>query len=171
MLIVVLVIVLPRNSSTIISNDSDNTAFVENHENALFAAQEETNANFAEIKNMYARKNTLIRELIVLSGTKNSTFLEDITQLQFSLNKELSPDKFMDYQIRMEEKITIILGQVAESKQESKKVELLIVQIEGAQNRISFAKRQYNESVKTYNLLVKGYGKDHLHFKRKNYLN
>ncbi|MCH2022642.1 MAG: LemA family protein [Saprospiraceae bacterium] len=169
--IVIGVIVWSGNTSTKKPYKIEKTEFVENHENALITAQEETNVNFAEIKNMYARKNTLIRELLVLSGSGNSTFLGELTELQLALNNDLSPEKYMDYQIRMEENITKLLSEVAEADRTNEKIEFLIIQIEGSQNRITFAKRKYNQSVKTYNLLVKRYGKDFTGFKEKNYLN
>ncbi len=90
---VVAVIVWPRKPTPAFPTTVVKTENVQNYENSIISAQEETNANFAEIKNMYSRKNTLIRELFVLSGVRNNTFLEELTELKLAMNKDISPKR------------------------------------------------------------------------------
>jgi uncharacterized protein YutD len=74
----------------------------------------------------------------------------------------------MEKQSELQKKYSIITDRII-SQYGSDHISELLVQIEGAYNRISVEGKRYNEAVKEYNILVKKYGAEYPQFKLKPY--
>lgn len=125
-------------------------------ETKLIVAQEDVNAKFDLVQTAIDQRNNMIPDLFNAVDGNNS----DLN----ALNKEID---------RLREKLKTANGseryklesQLEEALAEAKKivrqqgsadnVEVMLVQIEGAENRIAFEKKSYNDAVKAYNILVK----------------
>lgn len=138
----------------------------------LIEAQENANAAWAQVENVINRRDQIIPELLVAVENENieySTTLQELEKLQEDL-KTVSDDEKIDIQVQIQAKTKELTGIIAQNSN-SEQVELLMVQIEGAYNRISVETRRYNDEVKEYNVLVKKYSDEFPDFKQMQYYN
>ncbi len=126
-----------------------------NIKNELIVAQEEVYAAYDMVQTAINKRNNMLPDLFsAVSNTDELTNVNtDIDQLKKRINDAEGETRF-ELEGKLDKKI-------AEAKQLAKRygdpqnVETLLVQIEGAENRITFEKKAYNEAVKRYNILVK----------------
>lgn len=136
----------------------------------LIDAEENANAQWAQVENVISRRNKLIPQLfssININDDEINKLKVEIDDLQNKIKNASEEDKIRlqaDLQSKFEN-----LTKLISSKNKSENVQTLMIQIEGAYNRISVEGKRYNEAVKTYNILVKKRGEDYPNFKIKPY--
>jgi hypothetical protein len=82
-----------------------------------------------------------------------SSINQEIEALRAQIKKSAGTEKFK-LEAQLDQKITDA-KQLVERYGNPERVERLMIQIEGAENRIAFEKKNYNDAVKSYNILVK----------------
>ncbi len=138
--------------------------------NGLVAGNEKIDSKFSEIDNQYKRRNDLIPQL--LSTIKGSTSFEEnvliqvtearasVGKLQLPANLPSDPAAQAEY-LQAQQSLGGALGRlmmVAEAYPDLKSTagfRDLQVQIEGTENRIAVARRDYIDSVKDYNTALR----------------
>lgn len=138
--------------------------------NQLIDAEENVNSAYAQLQNVYQRKTDLVPQLLELFVDNPSGLSAKIEQVQKDLEKDLAPEDREAKQSELSDLLNELTSEVNFSG-DSKSMETLMIQLEGAENRISVERKNYNSSVKQYNLLVKKEGDDYPEFEVKSYLN
>ncbi|MFD1552815.1 hypothetical protein DNU06_08370 [Putridiphycobacter roseus] len=145
---------------SISGNSSKGTAF------KLIELEEEVNAKYELIQTATERRNNLVPELLkaVQSNDNNRAIINEIENLQKQISSA-NATEIIPLEMALEKKINEAKGLVSTNDSKSS----LIISIEGAENRISFARSAYNEAVKNYNVLVKQNQADFPQFETKPY--
>ncbi len=115
----------------------------------LIELEEEVNAKLELVNTANDRRNNLIPQLLG-SISSNSSINSEIKDLQNEINAA-DDDEKIELELALEKKISEVKNLMGEGQAKTS----LIIEIEGAENRISFARNAYNEAVKHYNILVK----------------
>lgn len=140
------------------SSGDGNTGGVEN---LLIMAEENMLSKYDLVQTAIQQRNAMLPDLFAAVSGSHSDLKKintEIDALKVTIKNASKNEKFK-LENQLDKKIT-------EAKQLAKKygtnsdTELLLVQIEGAENRISFEKKTYNDAVKEYNILVKQNQKD-----------
>ncbi len=136
----------------------------------LIDAEENANAAWAQVENVISRRDKLIPQLFAAVEIKDSRLTKLINEANSLKNQtnELSGNEKISAESDLQKKYEEITKIIAENNS-SDDVKTLMIQIEGAYNRISVEGRRYNETVKNYNVLVKKYGEKYPEFKLKPY--
>ncbi len=136
----------------------------------LIDAEENANAAWAQVENVIARRDKLIPQLFAAVKIKDSRLTKLINDAESYKNQAdmLSGNEKISAESDLQKKYAEITKIIAEDNS-SDDVKTLMIQIEGAYNRISVEGRRYNETVKKYNILVKKYGEKYPEFKLKPY--
>ncbi len=137
----------------------------------LEVSEENYQASLASIKNIYGRKFILMSQIIALYDSKNKDLNILFKTYNSQFNRSTDVQDLTEINQLLEDAYRSALKKIVSNNPSDKNMELLIIELEGAQNRISFVKRKYNQVVKEHNLLVKKVGKDNPNFSIKKYLN
>ena len=138
--------------------------------NSVPTAQEEAKAKWADVQAQYQRRADLIPNLVsTVKGyaAQEKTVLTDVTNararatgIQLSGADLQDPAKvkaFADAQAELSAGLGRLLS-VAENYPDLKSSDQFLAlqsQIEGTENRIAVARRDYNEAVRSYNVLIR----------------
>lgn len=136
----------------------------------LIEAQENAKSAWAQVENVINRRDQLIPQLFAALNTSNSGILQlqdEINKLQLEMKNANDNDKIL-LQAQIQEKY-IELTKLVSTLNNSDEIKTLMVQIEGAYNRISVESKRYNDIVKEYNILVKKHSSEFPEFEEMNY--
>lgn len=138
--------------------------------NKAIALQEDVKASFSNVQSSYQRRADLIPNLVeTVKGyaAHESSTLEGVvaarakaTQITIDPEK-LTPEKLQQFQAAQGElssalgKLLMIQENYPDLKANQNFLDLQ-AQLEGTENRINFARDQFNEKVKNYNTYVRG---------------
>jgi LemA protein len=125
-------------------------------ENQLIVANEEVKAKYDLVQTAIDQRNSMLPELFDAVDENHAdlnALNAEIESLQTTLENLKGDEKF-NAEKKVEDKIKEA-KKLIKQYGNAQSVEILMVQIEGAENRISFEKKAYNEAVKNYNILVK----------------
>lgn len=117
----------------------------------LIGLEEHANAKLELVNSATARRNNLVPELLkAVNNSNNKDLLNTIQSLQKQVESANANQK-IKLELELEQKINEAKGLAVTGPEKSS----LIISIEGAENRINFARNAYNESVRQYNTLLK----------------
>ena len=135
--------------------------------NTVPAAQEEAKARWADVQNQYQRRADLIPNLVATvkaAGAQEKSILVEVTQARAAANSiRLSPDDLSDpakvarFQAA-QATVGLSLQRLQEAYPELKSQQgytTLLAQLEGTENRIAVARRDYNGAVQAYNTRIR----------------
>ncbi len=135
--------------------------------NSVPTAEEKVNARWADVQNDYQRRADLIPNLVATvkaAGAQEKTILVEVTQARAGANavtvspEELSdPTKVRQYE-RAQNNVSLSLQRMQEAYPELKSqgnYTTLMSQLEGTENRIVVARRDYNQAVQDYNTRIR----------------
>lgn len=138
--------------------------------NSIPTAEEQAKAKWADVQNQYQRRADLVGNLVeTVRGFANQErdVLTQVTEARASATRvTISPDqlddpeamrRFAEAQGRLSSAI-IPLQRMQEAYPELRSNELfqtLMSQLEGTENRITVARRDYNEAVRAYNTEIR----------------
>lgn len=114
----------------------------------LAMAEEEVNMTWAQVENVLERKRNLFLQI---------TAMYELTEAGEKIApKPSSPEEYENLQTEFKQ----IQSHIKSNKNiDDSEWKTLLIQIEGAENRISTEKRKYNLAVKEYNLLARKFDK------------
>lgn len=135
--------------------------------NSIPTAEETVNARWADVQNDYQRRADLIPNLVSTvkaAGAQEKSILVEVTQARASATTlkvspaDLSdPGKVQQYE-RAQNNISMSLQRLQEAYPELKSqgnYTTLMSQLEGTENRIVVARRDYNAAVQAYNTRIR----------------
>ena len=135
--------------------------------NTIPTAEEKVNARWADVQNDYQRRADLIPNLVSTvkaAGAQEKSILVEVTQARAGANavtlspEELSdPSKVRQYE-RAQNNVSLSLQRMQEAYPELKSqgnYTTLMSQLEGTENRIVIARRDYNLAVQEYNTRIR----------------
>lgn len=143
--------------------------------NGLVSADETVSAKWSEVENQYKRRFDLIPQLVeTVKGAADfeKSTITEVTELRASVGKLAMPKDGPQTQAQLEEymKAQDALGQglgrllvVAENYPQLKATEAfrdLQVQLEGTENRIGVARRDYIDALRSFNTGVRSFPKN-----------
>lgn len=135
--------------------------------NSVPTAEEAAKAKWAEVQNQYQRRSDLIPNLVSTvraAGAQEKSILVEVTQARASATQVrvsdadlTDPAKVQAFD-RAQNAVTLSLQRLQEAYPELKSqanYATLMTQLEGTENRIGIARRDYNESVQSYNTTIR----------------
>ena len=135
--------------------------------NSVPTAEENAKARWADVQNNYQRRADLIPNLVATvkaAGAQEKDILVEVTQARSAANSvqvsaaDLSdPAKMEQYQ-RVQVAVGVSLQRLLEAYPELKSqgnYTTLMSQLEGTENRITIARRDYNGAVQEYNTKIR----------------
>ena len=135
--------------------------------NSIPTAEENAKARWADVQNDYQRRADLIPNLVATvkaAGAQEKDILVQVTQARSAANSvqvsaaDLSdPAKMEQYQ-RVQGAVGVSLQRLQEAYPELKSqgnYTTLMSQLEGTENRITIARRDYNGAVQAYNTKIR----------------
>lgn len=135
--------------------------------NSVPTAEETAKAKWAEVQNQYQRRADLIPNLVQTvkaAGAQEKAVLVEVTQARAAATQVrvsdadlTDPDKLAAYD-RVQAGVTLSLQRLQEAYPELKSqanYATLMTQLEGTENRIGIARRDYNEAVQSYNTTIR----------------
>lgn len=137
--------------------------------NKMIAAQEEVTTRWSNVESQYQRRADLIPNLVnTVKGyaEHESSTLEAVTEARNNASSikidpsNITPEQFAEYQ-KAQNEVGGALGRllaVAESYPDLKANQNFLdlqEQLEGTENRIQYARREYNTGVQVYNTMVR----------------
>ncbi|OYY91964.1 MAG: hypothetical protein B7Y45_00245 [Sphingomonas sp. 28-66-16] len=135
--------------------------------NSVPTAEEEAKARWADVQNDYQRRADLIPNLVSTvkaAGAQEKSILVEVTQARASANNirvsasDLSdPAKLAQFD-RAQSAVSLSLQRLQEAYPELKSqgnYATLLSQLEGTENRIVIARRDYNTAVQKYNTTIR----------------
>ena len=135
--------------------------------NSIPTAEETAKARWADVQNNYQRRANLIPNLVATvkaAGAQEKDILVQVTQARSAANSvqvsaaDLSdPAKMEQYQ-RVQGAVGVSLQRLQEAYPELKSqgnYTTLMSQLEGTENRITIARRDYNGAVQAYNTKIR----------------
>ncbi|VVT16584.1 conserved exported hypothetical protein [Sphingomonas aurantiaca] len=135
--------------------------------NSIPTAEENVKARWADVQNDYQRRADLIPNLVATvkaAGAQERDILVQVTQARAAANSvqvsadDLSdPAKMAQYQ-RVQGAVGVSLQRLQEAYPELKSqgnYTTLMSQLEGTENRITIARRDYNGAVQAYNTKIR----------------
>lgn len=139
-----------------VSSSKESSAQQSQLEKDLIEAQEDVNAKYDLVQTAIDQRNSMLPDLFgAVEG--NRTDLATLNNAIDKLKNELKTakgDRKFELENELDEKIAEAKKIVREHGN-ADNVSTLMIQIEGAENRIAFEKKSYNDAVKAYNILVK----------------
>ena len=135
--------------------------------NSIPTAEENVKARWADVQNQYQRRADLIPNLVSTvkaAGAQEKDILTQVTRARAAANQvQLSGDDLTDPAKvaafeRAQSAVTLNLQRLQEAYPELKSqgnYTTLMSQLEGTENRITIARRDYNEAVQTYNTRIR----------------
>ena len=135
--------------------------------NSVPTAEENAKAKWAEVQNQYQRRADLIPNLVATvrgAGAQEKDILVQVTNARASASKiqvtnaDLTdPAKLAAFE-QAQAGVTLSLQRLQEAYPELKSQQnysTLMTQLEGTENRIGIARRDYNEAVQAYNTRIR----------------
>ena len=135
--------------------------------NSVPTAEENAKAKWAEVQNQYQRRADLIPNLVATvrgAGAQEKDILVQVTNARASAsrvqvtNADLTdPAKLAAFE-QAQAGVTLSLQRLQEAYPELKSQQnysTLMTQLEGTENRIGIARRDYNEAVQAYNTRIR----------------
>jgi len=135
--------------------------------NSVPTAEENAKAKWAEVQNQYQRRSDLIPNLVATvraAGGQEKDILVQVTNARASASKiqvsnaDLTdPAKLASFE-QAQAGVTLSLQRLQEAYPELKSQQnysTMMVQLEGTENRIAIARRDYNEAVQSYNTRIR----------------
>ena len=138
--------------------------------NSIPTAQENAKAKWADVQSQYQRRSDLIPNLVATvkayakqeqdTLTKVTEARAKATSIQISADDVTDPDKIAKFQ-KAQGELSQGLGRLlatSEAYPELKSNENFLAlqsQLEGTENRIAVARRDYNEAVREYNVTIR----------------
>ncbi|MFL9840156.1 LemA family protein [Sphingomonas sp. ST-64] len=135
--------------------------------NSVPTAEENAKAKWAEVQNQYQRRADLIPNLVSTvkaAGAQEKAILVEVTQARAAATQVrvsdadlTDPAKIAAYD-RVQAGVTLTLQRLQEAYPELKSqanYATLMSQLEGTENRIGIARRDYNEAVQSYNTTIR----------------
>ncbi|WP_422056054.1 LemA family protein [Sphingomonas sp.] len=135
--------------------------------NSVPTAEENAKAKWAEVQNQYQRRADLIPNLVSTvraAGAQEKAILTEVTQARAAATQVrvsdadlTDPAKLAAYD-RVQAGVTLSLQRLQEAYPELKSqgnYATLMTQLEGTENRIGIARRDYNEAVQSYNTTIR----------------
>ena len=135
--------------------------------NTIPTLQEHAKASWSEVLNQYQRRADLIPNLVATvkaAGAQEKSILVEVTQARAGANQvKLSADQLNDpakvaaYE-KAQSNVTLSLQRLQEAYPELKSqanYTTLMSQLEGTENRITIARREYNGAVQAYNTKIR----------------
>ncbi len=135
-----------------------------NIENQLIDAEENANQKWGDLQAAMDRRDQLIPDLLTALGQTNTALNNQINKLRDQI-KAAEGQKKIDLQKQLDDKVAEAKLYLTDGPEKSD----IVVEIEGAENRIRFARKEYNKAVKDYNVLVKKNKADFPQYETKNY--
>ena len=138
--------------------------------NAVPTAQESAKARWADVQNEYQRRADLIPNLVATvkaAGAQEKSVLVGVTEARAQASAiHLSPDDLTDpAKVKAYEEaqnhVSVALGQIRPLQEAYPDLKsnanfiALQSQLEGTENRITIARRDYNGAVQSYNTLIR----------------
>ena len=124
--------------------------------NELIVAQEDVASKLDMVETAINKRNDMLPDLFNAANGNNGQIGELNTEIN-ALKKEIqstSGTERFELQAELDEKISKA-KELIQKEADPSTIETILVQIEGAENRIMFEKKSYNDAVKKYNILVK----------------
>ncbi|MDR6852483.1 MAG: hypothetical protein B7Y97_01310 [Sphingomonas sp. 32-66-10] len=135
--------------------------------NSVPTAEENAKAKWAEVQNQYQRRADLIPNLVQTvkaAGAQEKAVLVEVTQARAAATQVrvsdadlTDPAKLAAYD-RVQAGVTLSLQRLQEAYPELRSqanYATLMTQLEGTENRIGIARRDYNEAVQSYNTTIR----------------
>ncbi|MGV3456998.1 LemA family protein [Sphingomonas sp.] len=135
--------------------------------NSVPTAEETAKAKWAEVQNQYQRRADLTGNLVATvkaAGAQEKAILVEVTQARAAATQVrvsdadlTDPAKIAAFD-RAQNAVTLNLQRLQEAYPELKSqanYATLLTQLEGTENRISIARRDYNEAVQSYNTTIR----------------
>ena len=135
--------------------------------NSVPTAEENAKAKWADVENYYQRRADLIPNLVATvkaAGAQEKAILVEVTQARASASQVkisgadlTDPAKVQAYE-QAQAGVTMSLQRLQEAYPELKSqgnYATLMSQLEGSENRISTARRDYNGAVQSYNTTIR----------------
>jgi len=119
-------------------------------EDQLIETEEYANQKWGDIQSALDRRDQLIPDLLIALGDTNDELNQQIKKLQNKI-KSAEGQKKIDLENQLDDKIAEAKLYLKNGPTKSD----IIIEIEGAENRINFARKEYNKAVQEYNVLVK----------------
>lgn len=135
--------------------------------NSIPTAEEKAKARWAEVENQYQRRSDLIPNLVAVvkaAAKQEKSVLVEVTQARAAANQikvtgdDLTNQAKLDALNDAQNRLTISLQRLQEAYPELKSIpafQTLMDQIEGTENRITNARRDFIASVQEYNTLIR----------------
>jgi len=135
--------------------------------NSIPTADEEVKARWADVQNDYQRRADLIPNLVATvkgAGAQEKDILVQVTQARAAANTvRVSADDLSDpAKVQQFQQVQGALGLSLQRLQEAypelrsqENYQTLMSQLEGTENRITIARRDYNAAVQKYNTLIR----------------
>lgn len=144
----ILFLVFVLGYCAIAPSSADNDAALKKQ---LIELEENVNAKLELVNTATARRDNLVPELLkAVSGNANTGLVRDIEKLQSKIANASENDK-ITLELELEKKINQAKGLTGVGNEKNG----LIISIEGAENRINFARNEYNEAVKQFNTVAR----------------
>lgn len=135
--------------------------------NSIPTAEENAKAKWADVQNQYQRRADLIPNLVAtVQGYANQerSVLREVTEARASATRiTVSPEQLTDPEAvnrfaEAQARLTLSLQRLQEAYPELRSNENFMAlqsQLEGTENRIAIARRDYNEAVRAYNTEIR----------------
>ncbi len=135
--------------------------------NSIPRAEEEAKARWADVQTQYQRRADLIPNLVSTvraAAQQERTVLREVTEARANATRiTVSPDQLTDPQAinrfaEAQARLTLSLQRLQEAYpelQSNRGFETLQTQLEGTENRIAIARRDYNAAVQAYNTRIR----------------
>jgi LemA protein len=135
--------------------------------NSIPTAEENAKAKWADVQSQYQRRADLIPNLVATvraAATQERTVLREVTEARASATRiTVAPEQLTDPNAmrafsEAQGRLTLSLQRLQEAYPElhtNQNYLTLMSQIEGTENRISVARRDYNQAVQEYNTTIR----------------
>jgi LemA protein len=135
--------------------------------NSIPTAEEAAKAKWADVQNEYQRRADLVPNLVATvkaAGAQEKDILTEVTQARAQANTvrvsadDLSDETKVAQFARVQSALGMSLQRLQEAYPELKSqagYQTLQSQLEGTENRITIARRDYNEAVQAYNTRIR----------------
>jgi LemA protein len=135
--------------------------------NSIPTAEENAKAKWADVQNYYQRRADLIPNLVATvraAATQERTVLREVTEARASATRitvapeQLTDPAAMERFAAAQQQVTLSLQRLQEAYPElhtNQNFLTLQSQLEGTENRIATARRDYNEAVQGYNTTIR----------------
>ncbi|GAA4826224.1 LemA family protein [Sphingosinicella ginsenosidimutans] len=135
--------------------------------NSIPTAEENAKAKWAEVQNQYQRRADLVPNLVATvraAATQERTVLREVTEARASASRiTVTPDQLTDPAAMQryaaaQTQLTLTLQRLQEAYPELHTNENFLTlqsQLEGTENRIAVARRDYNAAVQAYNTEIR----------------